>query len=492
VSRSAQSGHREKVADGSQGELMGSTELFTYGDKLKLPNMNEFSPGVLKLGIWDLLHRIAPNQGRRAALVDDLQTVGSLARTQDPVQRAKRTANVLIGMSECGLFDLSTNTLTSLGLQLLNSRPDEASREFASHILRHLHGTDLVAIIQELRKRGEAVTNDSIRRSLRARGFTVTENESNFGKLRQWLEPSGVVDSDWHFDDDKLRELSGLTSETVAELTTLTTQQRVFLNKLREQGRLLAAGEWPELGSMWKLIHLEYGREFLPEGKLREKVLVPLEAGGWIQTRGIGGGRGGNAGQVLALDKLNALRDEIPLPDDAGIPPDLRARLSTPLDTIFDDLESWNNHEKGMALELLALNILTQLGLRPVGFRTRAAETAFAETDLTANGLHLHYSRWLVQCKNVSEVKQDYLTREVGLAVVIKAHVILMITTGTFAASTRVMAEQTARATALQVLLLDGQVLKRFRTGGINEVVAALRQQGERVLQLKKPQEHEA
>src|SRR5690349_4643698 len=91
---------------------------------LKLPNMNEFSPGVLKLGIRPLLKRLAPYQGDNAALCQELASIGSLASTQG-VQQSKRARNVLIGMSECGLFDLYQNILTPLGMSFLNAATDE-------------------------------------------------------------------------------------------------------------------------------------------------------------------------------------------------------------------------------------------------------------------------------------------------------------------------------------------------------------------------------
>ena len=183
------------------------------------------------------------------------------------------------------------------------------------------------------------------------------------------------------------------------------------------------------------------------------------------------------------MPKLLALQKEIPLPSEAGIPADLRPKLSIPLSRIFKDLDSSNTHVKGTALELLALNLLIVLDLEVVSVRRRRAPVANAEVDITANGVHLHYSRWLLQCKAMpsGKVKQDYLLREVALAQLLKAHVILMVTTGEFALSTKVLADRVSIQTMLQVLLIDGQLLKRFETGGVKALVEILRQQARHV-----------
>ena len=194
--------------------------------KPKFPNMNEFSPGVLKIGIRDLLVRLAPKQGSRAALEAEIQGIGTIRRTTDSTQRRKRAANVLIGMSECELFDLGSNKFTDLAQDIASKTPSEAALAFALHILQNLHGDVLVSVVQELRDRAERITNAAFRRVLTARGFRLTHNEADFGKLRRWLEESGVVDSEWNFDDAILTNLTGTTSAILRELYFSDTPAR--------------------------------------------------------------------------------------------------------------------------------------------------------------------------------------------------------------------------------------------------------------------------
>lgn len=457
---------------------------------LKLPNMNEFSPGVLLAGIQQTLAIIAPHVGDRESLLNLLEKVGTIASTKDAKERRKRARNVLIGMSECGLFDLKSEQFTPLAKEILDAPSrNDAARNFASHILRNLHGHALVDVIRVARERSDAISLDTIRRALRTLGFEVTTNEGNASKLRLWLQESGVVDEHWNFDERLLAELGGRDTATLKEFGALTPQQIVLLNAIREQATLQPEGSWLELSPILDLIELQHTKDFLPEGRLRDKVIKPLSELLWIEARGTGRNQGGNAGDVRPLPKLLGLDDEIPIPAKVGIPADLRPLLSTPIEKLFEDLESPNSHEKGIALELLALNILIGIGLWPVGFRLRAREAADVETDLAANGIHLQYSRWQVQCKNTSELKHDHVAREIGLATVLRAHVILMITTGKASATSRLLAAQASRQTYLQVLIIDKPALDRFRANGPTAIVEELRKQAKHVLELKKLQD---
>lgn len=460
------------------------------GAPMKFPNMNEFSPGVLGISIRPLLQRLNPFLGDRLAVEKALSKIGSLAGTKSPKQQSQRCRNVLIGMSQCGLYDLKTETLTELGASIKDASDDkEASSLFAAHILRNLHGQRLVAVIGALRRRGVKLQNSSIRAELKREGFSLTHNESNFGKLRLWLEQAGVVDSKWEFAETRLKSLIGLDSSALAELDALTKGQRAFLDSLRALASLAQAGDWIDTKKVLGRIDDGQARGSIPEGQLRAQVLNPLEKAGWLESDGKGGGRGGKSGRVRPTAKLTELGDEMPLPLESTIPPELRPLLDRPLEQILVDVDSDEGHTAGFALELLALRVLTELGLRPTGFRARAAQTGNAEVDLTANGLNLHYSRWLLQCKRTSEVRSNQLAREVGLAIVMRAHVVLMVTTGKFMPDTVLLADQAARNTHLQVLLVDGEVLQDYRRRGIDAVRESLIRQSENVLSMKAEQD---
>lgn len=209
---------------------------------------------------------------------------------------------------------------------------------------------------------------------------------------------------------------------------------------------------------------------------------------GLLNVQGTGDGRGGDSGQACVCDALRNLNVELPAEGMSGIPSDLRDKLSTPLNDIFHDLEHSSTHTRGLALELLALRLVRDIGLFPVCFRERTSKTQEAEVDLIAQGVHLHYSRWLVQCKNTASVEVSDIAKEVGMAVVLKAQVILMVTTGTFRRTVQIYANGLATSSNLQAILVDGELLEKYRSSGAAAVIDALQKAAYHVLALKAPQ----
>jgi hypothetical protein len=68
----------------------------------------------------------------------------------------------------------------------------------------------------------------------------------------------------------------------------------VFLEQVRFQAPHFGAGAWMSVRHIKKLGEGSYGRKVFPEGRLRDSVIDPLVAGGWIEAKGKGGGRGGD------------------------------------------------------------------------------------------------------------------------------------------------------------------------------------------------------
>lgn len=456
--------------------------------RLKLPNMNEFSPGVVG-ALGPLLELVAKKAGDRREIVQAIaQEYPSIRKTLGK-QRNNRANNVLIGMSQCGLFDLKSNHLTTLGLELANETDaDRRHLRFATQLLRECHGIDLLDAVAAIRKRHGGVSLRAIREELRARGFLVTENEGNASKIRQWLEPSGVVDKRWNVDDTRFKEAAGIAPDALDDWTQLSRGQRAFVLTVRQIGAATPSG-WLDGAHVKRLCEEQWGPGALPEGAVRAKVIDPLVEQGWIVAEGKGPGRGGKIGRVRPRAKLLEVERPLELPGGVGgIPRDLVKKMSMPMDEIYEDLDSDNTHRKGVALELLALRIIRDLALRPVAFRLRSKETSGAEVDLLADGVHLHYSRWLFQCKNVLRVDLADLAKEVGMATLLKGHVVVLVTTGTFRKTVADYARGLAETTPLQAVLIDKAVLDTYRKQGAVSLVDSLRKQAEDVLTAKRPQ----
>ena len=457
----------------------------------KLPNMNEFSPGVVgELG--PLLELVAGHPGDGAAISHAIvASYPRIAATPSQTERLKRARNIQIGMSQCGLFALDTNQLTEFGQGLRALDTDEQYRAFAEHILNRCDGNEMFDAVRAMQARGDRITLDSLRHELRDRDFQVTTNEGNASKVRQWLERAGAIDAHWTIDEDRLEDILGITNETRQEWQGLLRPQRALLLTLRHI--TTAPDAWIEGRHVKVVCVTEFGPDALPEGSFRATVLNPLVDRGWIQAegeRGAGGGRGGNLGRLRATTKLLSVTAELQLDvPNHGIPAEVWENANRNFEDLRTDLNGNNTHRKGLALETIAVKLARAVGLIPVSFRLRGNTTGGAEVDLVADGLHFHYSRWLVQCKATeSTVSVDVLAREVGMAVLLQAHVIVMITMGGFSATVRQHADQIERTTALQVVLIDGTLFRRILETDSFALIDILKKQAAATLEAKRPQ----
>jgi hypothetical protein len=462
------------------------------GEK-KLPEANEFSPGQVRLR--EVLELAKKHDGKRDALIEAIRKryfANAAQKQKDPAKRLKlqqtRSYNVLVGMKGYGLFDLETISLTPDGTALLAITDDDSLAEgFAAHILRSCHGLEVLEAVRAIQARGERATKARLQTELETRGFKLPRATTHHTKLLQWLREASVLDKQQVIDEARIAALSGVRLETLEEWSTLTQEQRAFLRTLRR----LATVHGTDALAARDLVSeakFEHGPIFR-EDQLASRVFQPLESAGWITRTVVGGGRGGKSGDIAATPRLIALDlDVLPSEEGWGIPAELRPKLNTPLNEINEGLKSDSKHTKGIALELLALRISTDAALTPLRFRLRAAETGGGEVDLIAEGAHLHFARWLFQCKNTRTVALSDLAKEVGMAVLLRAHVIVLVTTGRFAKSVETYARELMDSQPLQVVLIDGKVLTRYRAGGLHALMGFLHEQAEATMRVKRAQ----
>jgi len=74
------------------------------------------------------------------------------------------------------------------------------------------------------------------------------------------------------------------------------------------------------------------------------------------------------------------------------------------------------------------------------------------------------------------------------MAVLLKSHVIVLVTTGRFTEAVLEHAKGVAEGTPLQVLLIDGRVLDVYRKAGVSGLLEHFRQGAREVLRLKRDQ----
>ena len=326
-------------------------------------------------------------------------------------------------------------------------------------------GLDLLRAIQAVQQRGERVSKDTLAPELVRAGFFQARASTHMTAMASWLRAAGVLGppDGWAIQGPLVKELSGVDLGDVDAWSSLSRIQRAFLGTLRRLAE--ASGLMPVRATFLNdQVELEHGH-LADSDKLRSQVYAPLATAGWVVIAGPVKGKSGTitpTQRLLDADLVTMTRLT------AGqLPSELRPLLDTPIATIRLDLRSSDTHVKGIALELLAIRLATDLGLLPVHFRLRGVDsTGGAEVDLVAEGAHLHFSRWLFQCKNTSQVGLSTIAREVGMATLLRAGIVVVITTGRFASSVRPFVDILNGSTTTQVFLVDGALLAHYASAG--------------------------
>jgi hypothetical protein len=460
----------------------------------RIPWIGEFTPGQLgPNALKDALGLVAAHSGDQVGLEEAIRIrwfADAAPRRSDPEERReqqrKRSGNVIIGLRSLGLIDENA-VLTELGRELLSLPDREAARLFAAFLLREREGVALLEAARAVAKRQSRVTKKAVQEELKLQGFSFTVNSADTGKLRQWLQTAHIVDSRWAVDEPLVAQLLGTPLRDLEDWQCLTSGQQAVLAILRER----AEGSDSPISSP-DLVGLLRDRGVpFDESQLKKSIYQPLADGGWIIHTVPPRGRGGKGGIITPTPRLLAIDLSLVTGgSESRLPTELRRRLNTPIEDIDRDLNSNNTHEKGIALELLALRLAAELGLLPVDLRVRGTTTGGAEVDLVAEGTHIHFSRWLFQCKNTpkSKVTVDVLLKEVGIATLLRAHVIVLVTTGSFAHTVVEAVQRLSQETPLQVVLIDGPVLRQFRKSGASALRAHFSAAAEAARRAKRPQ----
>src|SRR5205823_2336223 len=103
-------------------------------------------------------------------------------------------------------------------------------------------------------------------------------------------------------------------------------------------------------------------------------------------------------------------------------------------------------------------------------------------------GAHLQFSRWLFQCKNTKAVDVGVLAKEVGMATLLQAHVIVIATTGNVSKIAATYAQRVSQTTPFQIVLVDHDALSTYRAGGAPVLREHFHQGAEGAMRLKRPQ----
>ena len=455
----------------------------------RLPSFNDFSPVLLKQDLRVCLQVVVDAAG------DDGAAIAQWAKLYfDGVENKRSSTNVPATLRSTGLIRLGRPfVLSDAGQSVLSAADSKAAAlEFCRHIIQNKNGNLLLAALLVLRKRGEKITKISLQNELVRHGVVgLSTNTTDHTTLRNWMILAGIIDVSGAENEDVVREVMGLTVAEADEFSSLPLAQQIFLQLVRRE-HLTSDGPFPVPALLAEC--LANYPDLFDSARFADKVRKPLEVLGWIESAGLASGRnGGKSGVVRGSQKLREIPIDRFVPDfEASVPAELRAKLQTPLEEIRADLFSDDTYKGGVALELLALRMVLDLGLDPRHFRLRSAASAHAEVDLIAEGSHLMFSRWTVQCKrnnSGAKVSLSDVAKEMGIAIFAKAHVVVMVTTADFTADARNYASEVSLSQPVQFLFVPGAVVKEYLTLGREVLLSHARNNAKDVMLHKRRQQ---
>ncbi|HEX8583326.1 MAG TPA: restriction endonuclease [Allosphingosinicella sp.] len=480
-------------------------------ERLLFPIANDFSPGTPAsnpISLPVLLNLVKTASGRsaqveaiRAYYFADAAALQPSAEGQLTQQR-QLASNVLIGMDSFRVYDEESEQLTVLGEELVAAPSEQdANRRLAKHILLELNGLEVLRILKAMASSNRSINKASLAEELNRRGFVtkagtpISASAKNHLIFLSWLRKADVLPSrGYAVDEDAVRLLTGRSIGDANQAIELTDRQKIFAAALRRDLDVNGFRD-VQVRELRAVCQATYPSVFKRTDDLRRAVVNPLVDGGWAThsetagSRSQGRGRGGSSGTVRATEQLAAIDPSyLGLASLGGIPGEVRRHLRRPLSDIMSELTSDDTGVKGLALETLAVRILYELGLTPVAFRERGSDNDGAEVDLIAEGADTHFHRWMVQCKNVSRVHVAALAKEVGMAVIYRAQVILLITTGEFTTTVHQHARQLAETSGHQAILIDRASLAAYIRDGAAGLFRQFEQQAQGVLAWKAPQ----
>lgn len=455
--------------------------------KSDLPFGSQFTPSQTPLE--DLLRLVAKHEGNLEQLTQAIEQQFFASHGTDDHSRREVARNTILSLRAYGILD-QRGKLTDLGRQLVSALND--SRRLydllARHILLHLHGLDLVQAVIDMRRLGVSITLETLRRELERRGVHMPRGGMHISAMKGWLEKAGVFKpgSRYDVDEARIKELVGLNPEEIALLADLPQPLRAFvraLAALSPDGRPLPSNKVAEYASDL------YGVSF-PEKSL-PKALAPLVDAGLVTLTKTTQGRGAKPHLVCPTERLR--KDVIQpllnaMASAAGFP--ATALWYQPLSTTLEQLRSNERHVKGQALERLAVYLCWLLDLQFRGWRRRGKETAGAEVDVLAEAARLVFNRWQIQCKNTYYVSLDDVAREVGVASVLRPHIILIVTSGRVGQEARAYATDVMKQTYLNIAFLDRDDLQRIASDP-SAVIDVLRREAEHAMEIKRSEAEE-
>lgn len=454
----------------------------------RLPYGKQFSPEQVDLRLaLELAH---DHVGDRSAFELELRKAFFDKRAANLSNRQTLAMNAFLSMRAYGLVQGGDTKepfhLTDVGDALYKVRksPAKLLSIFAEHVVNRLHGLQVLEVIESVQARGEAVKAARVAQELLALGIDPgSTSGEHINPLRMWLEQAGLLKG-WEIQDAALRHVTGSGMAEITELAALPTRHRAFLLALATMTGSAPYGA----ADVRRLAEMQTPDARFDTKAFAKDVLEKLEVLGWMAVGKTTGGRGAKSHVVTPSTRfistvreplLAALVQQTHLQD----PISLRRPISELLTVVRD--ASLGNHERGLALEGVCIQLVRLLGARFLDWRRRGDETQGAEVDVVAELVDGRYQVVQIQSKASRISGRDVVDREVGVAAGLKSNIILLVSAQDVSDAARRAAATHMQESGLAILFLDGSDLERIESGA--EVGRMMAREWRRVMSVRSP-----
>jgi site-specific DNA-methyltransferase (cytosine-N4-specific) len=450
----------------------------SFVEQSRLPYGKQLSPNQIDLR--ELLE-LARDAGGDTEVLD--AAIGKRFFPKPGNEQNERTSgmNARLSMRSHGLITADKPyALTPLAEHLLATETtDELKSAFATHLLLEHHGIQFLEVLESLQARGEKVNVAAIVRELNAIGIDPGGSTGeNVNPMRLWLAEAGVLKDTWTIDSAVLKGLIGATPDEISEMVALPRTQQAFLRAMA------TVTDLPPLdgAKIRVLAEIQTPGVIIDVKTFAPVTLKRLEADGWISVTKTTGGRGAKPHQVVPTQRfkdviseplMNSIIEQVHLQDPAA----LRRPLPDLLAIVND--EGRSNHERGMALEGVCIQIARLSGARFLGWRLRGDDTSGAEVDVVAETVYPPYQIIQIQSKASPINGREIVDREVGVSAALKSNVILFVSAKKIGPAARKAAASHMQESSLSILFLDSSDLTGASAGA--GVGMALAREWERV-----------
>ncbi|APX00129.1 hypothetical protein CHINAEXTREME_17105 [Halobiforma lacisalsi AJ5] len=148
-------------------------------------------------------------------------------------------------------------------------------------------------------------------------------------------------------------------------------------------------------------------------------------------------------------------------------------------------MDEGNSHERGVALETLAVKIGRTLGMEFVGWRVRGRNTGGSEVDVVFDDIGPLFNRVQIQCKNTKkQIRSKHVAREVGISRMLQTNSILMIARGGVSSEAKRFSNRVMQKENISIVFLTGEDIKKLDTD-TDHLLYSLEGESRRVHSLK-------